>query len=64
MSRRAPLPYSVIEVLSCRRVTPRMQRVTFSGPDVARFAPVGADQHVKLFFPRRPGGPIEITRGS
>jgi NADPH-dependent ferric siderophore reductase len=60
MSRRPPLPHSVIEVLRCRRVTPRMQRITFGGPDVARFAPVAPDQHVKLFFPRRPGGPIDI----
>jgi NADPH-dependent ferric siderophore reductase len=37
-----------------------MQRITFGGPDVARFAPIGPDQHVKLFFPRRPGGPIDI----
>jgi NADPH-dependent ferric siderophore reductase len=37
-----------------------MQRITFGGPDVARIAPVGPDQHVKLFFPRRPGGPIDI----
>jgi NADPH-dependent ferric siderophore reductase len=36
-----------------------MQRITFGGPDVARFVPAGPDQHVKLFFPRRPGGPIE-----
>jgi NADPH-dependent ferric siderophore reductase len=50
----------VIEVLRCRRVTPRMQRITFGGRDVARFAPVAPDQHVKLFFPRRPGGPIDI----
>jgi NADPH-dependent ferric siderophore reductase len=54
------LPRSVIEVLRCRRITPRMQRVTFGGPDVARFAPACPDQHVKLFFPRRPGGPIQI----
>jgi NADPH-dependent ferric siderophore reductase len=60
MNRRPPLPHSVIEVLRCRRITPRMQRVTFGGPDVARFTPVGPDQHVKLFFPRRPGGPIDI----
>jgi NADPH-dependent ferric siderophore reductase len=37
-----------------------MQRITFGGPDVARFAPVSPDQCVKLFFPRRPGGPIDI----
>lgn len=60
MTRRSPLPHSTVEVLRCRRVTPRMQRITFGGPDVARFAPVGPDQHVKLFFPRRPGGPIDI----
>ncbi|GAA5118009.1 siderophore-interacting protein [Pseudonocardia adelaidensis] len=60
MRRRPPLPHSVVEVLRTRRVTPRMQRITFGGPDVARFAPVGPDQHVKLFFPRRPGGPIDV----
>jgi NADPH-dependent ferric siderophore reductase len=60
MPRRSPLPHSVVEVLRCRRVTPRMQRVTFGGPDLARFTPVGPDQHVKLFFPRRPGGRIDI----
>ncbi|OLT03046.1 hypothetical protein BJF90_27575 [Pseudonocardia sp. CNS-004] len=37
-----------------------MQRITFGGPDVARFVPAGPDRHVKLFGPRRPGGPIDI----
>jgi NADPH-dependent ferric siderophore reductase len=37
-----------------------MQCITLGVPDVARFAPVGPDQHVKPFFPRRPGGPIAI----
>lgn len=39
-------------VMSSRRITPHMARITFGGPDFAHFTSTVPDQHVKLFLPR------------
>lgn len=40
------------EVVSTKRVTPHMMRVTLGGEELARFTPVGWDQWFRLFLPR------------
>ncbi|WP_233237958.1 siderophore-interacting protein [Bordetella sp. LUAb4] len=48
-----------VVVQSTERLTPHMQRIVFSGQDLADFASLSPDDHVKLFFPgngRRDGG--------
>ncbi|MGB3441340.1 MAG: siderophore-interacting protein [Actinophytocola sp.] len=46
-------PYTLfrVEVVRSERISPRMLRVTFGGPDLARCASAGHDQRIKLFFP-------------
>jgi NADPH-dependent ferric siderophore reductase len=47
----APLPYfREMQVKQVRDLTPRMRRITLSGPDLARFAAGG--MHVRLLLPR------------
>jgi NADPH-dependent ferric siderophore reductase len=46
------LPVRFIEVTSVRRITPRMARITFGGPELADFSCEEPDQQVKLYFPK------------
>jgi NADPH-dependent ferric siderophore reductase len=48
-ARRRMIP---LRVLANDRVTPSFARVTLGGPDLADFEGTGADQTVRLFFPR------------
>ncbi|MCO8170667.1 siderophore-interacting protein [Pseudomonas sp. 21LCFQ02] len=43
-----------LEVLRVTDLTPLMRRVTLHGPELAGFISLGADDHVKLLFPRTP----------
>src|SRR4029077_17521204 len=62
-SRPAPMP---VTVLSSRRLTPTMVRVTFGGIDLERFrASEFTDSYVKLTFPRPGVGypePLDLGR--
>jgi NADPH-dependent ferric siderophore reductase len=40
-----------LTVLRVETLTPAMRRITLHGPDLADFQSLGADDHVKLFFP-------------
>jgi NADPH-dependent ferric siderophore reductase len=40
-----------VAVQRTERLTPHMQRIVFTGPDLADFASLSPDDHVKLFFP-------------
>jgi NADPH-dependent ferric siderophore reductase len=44
-----------LTVSNVERLTPRMQRITFSSPELRDFTSAAADDHVKLFFPGGPG---------
>jgi len=46
-----------LSVASVERLTPRMQRIVFTSPDLRDFASAAPDDHVKLFFPVEGGGP-------
>lgn len=46
----------VVEVADVTRLSRRMVRVRFTGPDLAGFATVAPEDHVKLFFDRAPDG--------
>ncbi|MGW1884572.1 siderophore-interacting protein [Streptomyces sp. NPDC001970] len=46
------LPLRFIQVTGVHRLTPRMARITFGGPDLPRFTLDAPDQQVKLYFPR------------
>lgn len=56
------LPVRTIEVTDVVRLTPRMARVTFGGPDLADFTLAGPDQQVKLHFPK-PGRRVPVLPG-
>jgi NADPH-dependent ferric siderophore reductase len=43
-------------VAKVERLTPRMQRITFTSPDLRDFTSAAPDDHVKLFFPSGNGG--------
>ncbi|MER7456819.1 siderophore-interacting protein [Micromonospora sp. NPDC126480] len=65
----APWRLFTVEVRSVRRLSPSFVRVTFTGPDLDRFADNGYDQRVKLAFPlpgergaRLPEGPDWYAR--
>ncbi|WP_018255639.1 siderophore-interacting protein [Salinispora mooreana] len=47
----APWRLFTVEVRAVRRLSPSFVRVTFTGPDLDRFADNGYDQRVKLAFP-------------
>ncbi|MFH8407424.1 siderophore-interacting protein [Streptomyces sp. NPDC018019] len=51
-SPSAPLPVRYLRVTAVRRLSPRMVRVTFGGPDLAGFRLDAPDQQVKLYFPK------------
>ncbi|MFB9907683.1 siderophore-interacting protein [Allokutzneria oryzae] len=54
------LPVRTIEVTKVRRITPRMARITFGGPDLAGFGGyTEPDQQVKLYFPK-PGHAVPV----
>ncbi|MGW2559414.1 siderophore-interacting protein [Streptomyces sp. NPDC001514] len=46
------LPLRFVQVTGVRRLTPRMARITFGGPDLTGFTLDAPDQQVKLYFPR------------
>ncbi|OOG82482.1 NADPH-dependent ferric siderophore reductase [Pseudomonas sp. A25(2017)] len=41
-----------LQVLRVQDLTPRMRRITVGGPELAGFASLGTDDHVKLLFPQ------------
>lgn len=43
-----------LQVLRVTDITPKMRRITLHGPDLEGFISLGADDHVKLFFPTTP----------
>ena len=45
----------MLRVARTELVTPRMLRVTLTGDDLQGFVSAAADDHVKVFFPARPG---------
>ncbi|MFG2103710.1 siderophore-interacting protein [Micromonospora echinaurantiaca] len=47
----APWRVFTVEVRAVRRISPSFLRVTFTGPDLDRFADNGYDQRIKLAFP-------------
>jgi NADPH-dependent ferric siderophore reductase len=49
-----------LEVLRVQPVTPRMIRVTLGGEALRGFTSLGADDHVKVFFPRQ--GETDVSR--
>ncbi|MEX1271552.1 MAG: siderophore-interacting protein [Acidimicrobiia bacterium] len=53
------IPTLVGEVVASRQLTPRMQRVTMGGHDLARFEPKGPDQFMYLLLP--PPGRDDLT---
>ncbi|GIJ81065.1 NADPH-dependent ferric siderophore reductase, contains FAD-binding and SIP domains [Micromonospora phaseoli] len=65
----APWRLFAVEVRAVRRLSPSFVRVTFTGPDLDRFADNGYDQRIKLALPlpgqfgvRLPQGPDWYTR--
>ena len=48
---RHPLRLRLVQVRLVEQLSPRMRRVTFTGPDLDGFVSLAADDHVKLFFP-------------
>lgn len=46
-----------LSVASVQRLTPGMQRIVFTSPELHDFASAAPDDHVKLFFPGDGGGP-------
>ena len=55
---RYPLKRRVLAVADVERVTPRMIRVHFTGPDLAGFESDHFADHVKLWFPDEEGGHV------
>jgi NADPH-dependent ferric siderophore reductase len=49
-----------LSVASVQRLTPRMQRITFTSPELRDFTSAAPDDHVKLFFPGEDGGPARM----
>ncbi len=47
----------LLTVQSAERLTPHMIRIVVSGPDLADFVSLGADDHIKLFFGNGAGKP-------
>jgi NADPH-dependent ferric siderophore reductase len=41
-----------VEVRAVTQVTPRVTRITLTGPELANFASRGPAEHIKIFFPR------------
>ncbi|MCM2504631.1 siderophore-interacting protein [Aureimonas altamirensis] len=53
--------FRVMQVVSSRRITPHMQRLTLSGQDIGRFAAGGL--HIRLVFPPRGRVPVWPVMG-
>ncbi|WP_085940077.1 siderophore-interacting protein [Azospirillum sp. B4] len=47
-----------LTVASTIRLTPKMLRIVLTSPELADFDSRGADDHIKLFFPRPGGEPL------
>ena len=54
-------PLKCAEVLTSVRLTPNMQRITFTGPDVAGFTPDRAGANLKICVPKT-GTPDDVFR--
>lgn len=52
---RHPLAMRTLEVLSAKRMTPHMQRITLKGEPLQGFVSASPDDHVKLLFPNAKG---------
>ncbi len=48
---RHPVKLRQTQVARVEQLSPRMRRVTFTGPELDGFVSLAADDHVKLFFP-------------
>ena len=59
----APWRVFTVEVRALRRLGPSFLRVTFTGPDLDRFADNGYDQRIKLALPLVDGGAAELPDG-
>ncbi len=62
---RHPLKARLLQVARVTRLTPRMVRVTFHGPDLGDFISASFDDHMKLFFPAdgQPVVPVNTEAG-
>ncbi|WP_018800810.1 siderophore-interacting protein [Salinispora arenicola] len=59
----APWRLFTVEARAVRRLSPSFVRVTFTGPDLDRFADNGYDQRVKLVFPLPDGRGMGLPEG-
>jgi NADPH-dependent ferric siderophore reductase len=50
-----------VTIASISELTPRMRRITFTG-DLADFESTSYDDHIKLYFPLRPGSEETLSR--
>lgn len=53
----------MLRVSRTERVTPRLLRVTLTGDELQGFVSAAADDHVKVFFPARPGEAPMVPSG-
>ena len=59
----APWRFFVVEVSALRRLGPTFLRITFTGPELDRFADNGFDQRIKLALPETPGQLEHLPHG-
>ncbi|WP_428965688.1 siderophore-interacting protein [Micromonospora fluostatini] len=59
----APWRQFAVEVHAMRRLSPSFVRVTFTGPDLDRFADNGYDQRIKLAFPLPGQRGVQLPQG-
>lgn len=59
--RTSPYRAFEVEVLRARRLSPSFLRMTFTGPDLARFGTTGLDQRVKLVLPAACGARVDAA---
>jgi NADPH-dependent ferric siderophore reductase len=59
----APWRQFAVEVRAMRRLSPSFVRVTFTGPDLDRFADNGYDQRIKLAFPLPGQRAVHLPQG-
>ena len=57
---RHPLVVRRLAVVGVEELSPTMRRVLLGGPELDGFASVGTTDHVKLFVPAAPGGPLVL----
>lgn len=60
---RHQLAMRTLEVLSAKRMTPHMQRITLKGEQLHGFVSTSPDDHVKLLFPNMDGELVFPTPG-